>query len=77
MTINIAGLVVLVIGAIFLAIAIVNPRDFIVYKLLVGRATPCAGEGNERKWIAAYSVIMMVFGLLLMLRVFGKKDEGE
>ncbi len=77
MEINIIGLVLLIIGALFLLLAAFHPENFFVYKLLKGRATPCVGEENARVFIAGYSVLIMVFGLLLMLRVFGKQvDDG-
>mmetsp|Transcript_30945 Transcript_30945/g.65283 ORF Transcript_30945/g.65283 Transcript_30945/m.65283 type:complete len:103 (+) Transcript_30945:140-448(+) len=78
MEINISGLVILIIGALFLLLATFHPENFFVYKLLKGRAAVCVGDENARVLIAGYSVVMMIFGLLLMLRVFGKQvDDGE
>eukprot|EP00578_Thalassiosira_sp_NH16_P006149 CAMPEP_0181118560 /NCGR_PEP_ID=MMETSP1071-20121207/23144_1 /TAXON_ID=35127 /ORGANISM="Thalassiosira sp., Strain NH16" /LENGTH=77 /DNA_ID=CAMNT_0023203069 /DNA_START=89 /DNA_END=322 /DNA_ORIENTATION=+ len=76
MTINYIGLAILIIGAAFLAMAVIQPDSFFFYKILKARSTPCVGEGNEAKYMAAYSIMMMIFGLLLMLRVFGKQT-GE
>ncbi len=75
MTINYAGLVVLIIGILFLMMAIIDPSKFIVYKMLNARSEMCVGEGNGRYFMMAYSVVMIVFGVLLMLRVFGKQEE--
>ena len=75
MTINYAGLVVLIIGILFLMMAIIDPSKFIVYKMLNARSEMYVGEGNGRYFMMAYSVVMMVFGVLLMLRVFGKQEE--
>ena len=76
MEINPAGLAVLIIGVLFLSMAIINPQNFVVYKLMVGKATPCVGEGNERKWIACYSTAMIVMGSLVTFGVF-KNLKGE
>ena len=77
MTINYIGLVILIIGGLFLLMAIAQPKNFIVYKGLIARSEVCWGEGNGPKVMAAYSLMMIVFGLLLMFRVFGKQDEKE
>ena len=61
----------------FFAMALVQPESFFLYKMLKARATHCVGDGNEAKYIAAYSVVMMIFGLLLMLRVFGKQEKED
>lgn len=74
MAINYIGLVVLIIGAIFFAMAVVQPENFIVYKMLKARSTPCVGEGSEAKFMAEYSVVMMIFGGMLMFRVFGEQE---
>ena len=74
MAINYIGLLVLIIGLLFFALAVVQPEKFIIYRILKARATPCVGEGNEYKWIAVYSIAMVVFGGLLMFRVFGAQD---
>jgi hypothetical protein len=77
MTINYAGLAVLIIGGLFLLMAIVQPKNFIVYRGLIARHEWCWGEGNGARFMMAYSVMMIVFGMLLMLRVFGKHEEKE
>lgn len=75
MTINYWGLVVSVVGSLFLAMAVIQPENFIVYRMLKARSTLCVGEGNEAKYMMAYSVVMMVFGFLVMFRVLGKQEE--
>ena len=77
MTINYAGLAVLIIGGLFLLMAIAQPKNFIVYRGLIARHELCWGEGNGANFMMAYSVMMIVFGTLLMLRVFGKQDEEK
>ena len=77
MTINYIGLVILIIGGLFLLMVIAQPKKIIVYKGLIARSEVCWGEGNGPKVMAAYSLMMIVFGLLLMFRVFGKQDEKE
>ena len=77
MTINYIGLVVLIIGGLFLLMAIIQPKNFIVYKGLIARSELCWGEGNGPKFMMAYSLMMIVFGALLMFRVFGKQEEKE
>ena len=74
MTINYIGLVILIIGALFLAMSITKPDNFFVYKMLKARSAMCCGEDNAPKVIMTYSLMMMIFGLLLMLRVFGKQE---
>ena len=74
MTFNYIGLVILIIGALFLAMSITKPDNFFVYKMLKARSSLCCGEENASKVIMTYSVMMIIFGLLLMLRVFGKQE---
>ena len=75
MGLNYIGLAILTIGALFATMAVLQPENFIVYKMLKARATPCAGEGNEWKWILTYSLMVVIFGALLMFRVFGKQEK--
>ena len=75
MTINYIGLVIIIIGVVFLMISIIQPKEFIIYKVLNQKSEMCWGEGNGPKFMLAYSVLMIVFGVLLMLRVFGKQEE--
>ena len=77
MTINYIGLVIVIIGGLFLLMAIVQPKNFIVYKGLIARSELCWGEGNGPKFMAAYSLMMIVFGALLMFRVFGKQEGKD
>ena len=77
MTINYSGLAVLIIGGLFLLMAIIQPKNFIVYKGLIARSELCWGEGNGPKVMMAYSLMMIVFGALLMFRVFGEHEEKE
>jgi hypothetical protein len=77
MTINYIGLVIIIIGGFFLLMAIVQPKNFIMYKGLIARSELCWGEGNGPKFMMAYSLIMMVFGTLLMFRVIGQPKEKE
>ena len=77
MTLNYIGLAILIIGVIFFSMAVWQPENFMVYKLLKARSTPCVGEGNEAKYMAAYSLLMIIFGTLLMFRVFGKQEEEK
>ena len=72
MTFNYIGLVILIIGALFFAMSITQPDNFIIYKMLKARSAMCCGEENASKVIMTYSLMMIIFGLLLMLRVFGK-----
>ena len=76
MGVNYIGLVIVVIGALFAAMALLKPEHFIVYKMLKAKAA-CVGEGNEWKWILTYSIMMMIFGALMMFRVFGKQDKED
>ena len=46
MTINYIGLVILIIGALFLVMSIMKPEHFIVYKMLKARSAKCWGEDN-------------------------------
>ena len=73
MTLNYIGLVILLSGVLFLAIAVIQPEKFIVYKILKARSTVCFGD-NAKWMLMAYGVMIIVFGLLLMLRVFGKQQ---
>ena len=73
MTFNYIGLVILIIGALFFAMSITQPDNFIIYKMLKARSL-CCGEENASKVIMTYSLMMIIFGLLLMLRVFGKQE---
>jgi len=77
MAINYIGLILVVIGALFFAMAIIQPENFIVYKLLKARSTPCVGEGNEAKYMMAYSTIIVVFGFLVLFRVIGKQEGAD
>ena len=74
MTFNYIGLVILIIGALFFAMSITQPDNFIIYKMLKARSAMCCGEENASKVIMTYSLMMIIFGLLLMLRVFGKQE---
>jgi len=69
---NYIGLVILIIGALFLAMSITKPDNFFVYKMLKSISALCWGQDNAPK-VMAYSLMMMIFGLLLMLRVFGNR----
>jgi hypothetical protein len=71
---NYNGLVILIIGALFLAMSITKPDNFFVYKVLKSKSALCYGEENAPKVMMAYSLMLMIFGLLLMLRVFGKQE---
>ena len=74
MTINYSGLAVLIIGGLFLLMAVIQPKNFIVYKVLIARSERCWGEENAPKVMMAYSLMMIVYGALLMFRVFGKQE---
>ena len=71
---NYIGLVILIIGALFFAMSIMKPEHFIVYKMLKAKSAICCGEDDAPKVIMTYSLMMIIFGLLLMLRVFGKQE---
>ena len=75
MSINSIGIVILIIGLLFLTMAVIQPKKFIVYRALIARSEVCWGEGNGPKFMMVYSMMMIVFGALLMFRVFGKQDE--
>ena len=77
MAINIGGLAVLLVGALFLALAVIQPEHFFLYQILVARARPCCGEGTERRWIFVYSIMMVIFGALVMLGVIPGKGDAE
>eukprot|EP00585_Thalassiosira_rotula_P025345 CAMPEP_0196239686 /NCGR_PEP_ID=MMETSP0913-20130531/11350_1 /TAXON_ID=49265 /ORGANISM="Thalassiosira rotula, Strain GSO102" /LENGTH=77 /DNA_ID=CAMNT_0041521707 /DNA_START=172 /DNA_END=405 /DNA_ORIENTATION=- len=77
MTVNYIGLILIIIGALFFAMAIIQPENFIVYKLFKARSTPCVGEGNEAKYMMAYSTMMIVFGFLVLFRVIGRQDGAD
>ena len=77
MTINYIGLAILIIGGLFLLMAIIQPKKFIVYKGLIAKSELFWGEGNGPKVMMAYSLMMIVFGALLMFRVFGKQEDKE
>ena len=77
MSINYIGLVILVIGLCFLVMSILQPEEFIIYKALKSRSQLCWGEENAAKWMIAYSVMMVVFGALLMFRVFGEQEKED
>jgi len=67
---NVIGMIILVLGALNLGMVLLSPDNFCLYSVLAARARPCVGTGNERKFIAEYSVMMLVVGTLIMLRVF-------
>jgi len=68
--INVIGIIILVFGALNLGMVLLSPDNFCLYKVLAARARLCVGTGSERKFIAAYSVIIIVVGTLIMLRLF-------
>jgi hypothetical protein len=73
---NYIGLVIFIIGGLLLLMAIAQPKNFIVYQCLIARSEVCC-EGSGPKVMAANSLMMIVIGLLLMFRVFGKQEEKE
>lgn len=74
MGINYAGLVVLVIGALFLVMAVVQP-DICLYRSLKSKSSLCVGEEASARFVMAYSLLMVIFGTLLTFRVFGKQES--
>lgn len=86
MALNIAGLVVVIIGSLFLFLAIFELKSNPLYRLLVHRASWCVGCGDDdqekkearaRVWIATYSTLMIIFGALVMEGVFVERKIGS
>ena len=86
MALNIAGLVVVIVGCLFLLLALAEAKNNPVYRLLVQRAICCVGcgdadqeknEARARIWIATYSTLMIVFGALVMAGVLERVQSGS
>ncbi|KAL3795346.1 hypothetical protein HJC23_009519 [Cyclotella cryptica] len=72
----VGGIAVLVVGALFMALAIFQPENSCIVTVLKARAG-CIKPEHRRSFIMTYSFIMMIFGVLLIVGVIGKKDQEE